>query len=142
MRRCGPVDKDLDFFFLGGKDAAIEKMLSLATSTSIDYFDFEVRVKTRVTGAQPDNATSFHISARLDGRRFEDINVDMEIGEVITFQTERLKSQEFSSLLASSRAIYRSSRWNSISPRKFTRIHDALAMTAKTHASKISLTWC
>ena len=70
-------------------------MLSLAASTSDDYFEFEVRLKTRITGEQPSNAASFHISARLDARRFEDINVDMEIGETIAFETEVLKGQEF-----------------------------------------------
>jgi len=87
--------KDLDLFSIGDRNAAIEKMLAVSESPLSDYFDFEVRIKIRTTGEQPSNAASFHVSARLDGRRFEDVNVDMEIGETVSFETQRFRTQEF-----------------------------------------------
>jgi predicted nucleotidyltransferase component of viral defense system len=87
--------KDLDLFSIHNRSDALETMFALTESHADDFFEFVVRLKKRVTGEQPHNAATFHVSVRLDGRRFEDINIDIEIAEQPSFNIDRLEIMHY-----------------------------------------------
>jgi hypothetical protein len=87
--------KDLDLLSILSASETVEALLSIDQSPSDDHFEFNARVKSRVIGDQPSNTASFHVNALLDGRRFESINVDVEIAEARYFEPDLVSFVRF-----------------------------------------------
>ncbi|HEY7030827.1 MAG TPA: nucleotidyl transferase AbiEii/AbiGii toxin family protein [Thermomicrobiales bacterium] len=88
---------DLDLIRQEGEDAAAEDLIAIQEVDLGDFFAFVVERKEKPAIDQHDVAVSYHVRAELDGRTFDNVTVDVGIGDRLHIDPEHI---EGSGLLA------------------------------------------